>query len=51
MDELNKDRAFLTQGNVFTNDMIDFYVDLKMEEIDRFRMMPHPIEFDMYYSC
>ena len=51
MDELKADHAFLTQGGVFTNDQINFYIDLKVEEIDRFRMMPHPIEFDLYYSC
>jgi glutamine synthetase len=50
IDSLEADRAFLTQGGVFTNDQIDAYIELKVEEIDRFRMMPHPIEFDMYYS-
>jgi glutamine synthetase len=50
IDELKADHAFLTQGNVFTKDAIDAYIDLKVEEIDRFRMMPHPIEFEMYYS-
>ena len=50
MDELNADRGFLKEGGVFTDDQIDSYIDLKVEEIDRFRMMPHPIEFDMYYS-
>jgi glutamine synthetase len=51
LDELNADRAFLKQGAVFTDDQIDAYIELKVEEVDRFRMMPHPIEFDMYYSC
>ena len=50
MDELNADRAFLKEGGVFTDDQLDSYVALKEEEIDRYRMMPHPIEFDMYYS-
>ncbi len=50
MDELNADRGFLKEGGVFTDDQINSYIDLKVEEIDRFRMMPHPIEFDMYYS-
>ena len=50
LDELNKDRAFLTQGGVFTDDMIDAYIDLKMEEVTRIRMTTHPVEFDMYYS-
>ena len=51
IDSLDADRAFLKEGGVFTDDQIDAYVDLKVEEIDRFRMMPHPIEFDMYYSA
>ncbi len=50
IDSLNADRAFLCEGGVFTDDQIDAYIELKIEEIDRFRMMPHPIEFDMYYS-
>ena len=33
-----------------TKDAIDAYLELKMEEVERFEMMPHPIEFDMYYS-
>ncbi len=50
LDELNKDREFLTQGGVFTNDMIDAYINLKMEEVTTLRMTTHPVEFDMYYS-
>jgi glutamine synthetase len=48
--ELDKDRAFLTAGGVFTDDMIDAYISLKMEEVTRIRMTTHPVEFDMYYS-
>jgi glutamine synthetase len=48
--ELDKDRAFLTKGGVFSNDMLDAYIELKMEEVTRFRMTTHPVEFDMYYS-
>ncbi len=51
IDELDKDREFLKKGGVFTDDQIDAYIALKQEEVDRFRMMPHPIEFDMYYSA
>ena len=51
LEALDKDRAFLTAGGVFSDDMIDAYIDLKMEEVQRFRMTTHPIEFDMYYSC
>ena len=50
LDCLDKDREFLTRGGVFTNSMLDAYIDLKMEEVTRFRMTTHPIEFDMYYS-
>jgi glutamine synthetase len=50
LEELDKDRAFLTAGGVFTDDMIDAYIDLKMEEVTRMRMTTHPVEFDMYYS-
>jgi glutamine synthetase len=50
LDYLDKDRAFLTKGGVFTNSMIDAYIELKMQEVTRFRMTTHPIEFDMYYS-
>ena len=44
------DREFLTRGGVFTDDMIDAYIALKMEEVTRFRMTTHPVEFEMYYS-
>ncbi|MBK7469869.1 MAG: type I glutamate--ammonia ligase [Betaproteobacteria bacterium] len=47
---LDKDREFLTRGGVFSNDLIDAYMTLKMEEVTRFRMTTHPVEYDMYYS-
>jgi glutamine synthetase len=47
---LEDDHEFLLKGDVFTADMIESYLDLKKEEWDRFRMAPHPVEFDMYYS-
>jgi glutamine synthetase len=47
---LDKDRDFLKAGGVFTDDLIDGYMDLKMEEVMRFEMTPHPVEYDMYYS-
>jgi glutamine synthetase type I len=47
---LDTDREFLTRGGVFSNDMIDAYIELKMNEITRLRMTTHPVEFDMYYS-
>ena len=50
LEHLEKDREFLTRGGVFSNDMLDAYIELKMEEVTRFRMTTHPVEFDMYYS-
>lgn len=50
LDALDKDREFLTAGGVFSDDMIDAYIKLKMEDVTRLRMATHPIEFDMYYS-
>jgi glutamine synthetase len=50
LEELDKDRAFLTAGGVFDDDQIDAYIRLKMDEVYRFEHTPHPVEFDMYYS-
>jgi glutamine synthetase len=51
LDALDKDRAFLTKGGVFTDDQIDSYIELKLPEIARWEMTPSPVEFDMYYSA
>ena len=50
LENLDKDRDFLKKGGVMTDDMIDAYIGLKMEEVHRTDMTPHPVEFDMYYS-
>lgn len=50
LDHLDRDREFLTRGGVFSDDMIDAYISLKMEEVTQFRMTTHPIEFALYYS-
>lgn len=47
---LDSDRDFLKAGGVFTDDVIDGFIALKMKEVQRMRMSTHPIEFDMYYS-
>ena len=47
---LDKDRAFLKAGGVFNDDFIDSYIELKMQDVMRFEMTPHPVEFSMYYS-
>ena len=50
LQNLDKDRNFLKAGGVFNDDFIDAYIELKMKEVMRFEMTPHPVEFDMYYS-
>src|SRR6187399_3197020 len=50
LQSLEADREFLIRGGVFTNDMLDGYIALKMEEVTRFRMTTHPVEYDMYFS-
>jgi glutamine synthetase len=50
LDELDNNRDFLKAGGVFTDETIDSYIALKMEEVTRLRATTHPIEFDMYYS-
>jgi glutamine synthetase len=44
---LDKDREFLTRGGVFSNDWIDAYIELKMDEVNKVRMTTHPVEFDV----
>jgi glutamine synthetase len=51
LEALDADRDFLKAGDVFSDDLIDGYIALKMQEVTRFRMSTHPVEFDMYYSC
>lgn len=50
IEALDEDRAFLTRGGVFTDDILDAYIALKEAEADRLRRTTHPIEFEMYYS-
>ena len=47
---MSKDREFLKAGDVFTDDLIDSYIDLKMQDVTRVRMTTHPVEFELYYS-
>jgi glutamine synthetase len=51
LTNLDKDRAFLKAGGVMDDDFIDSYIELKMEEVHRLDITPHPIEFEMYYKC
>lgn len=50
LEALDNDREFLKAGGVFSDDMIDGYIALKMEEVTRLRVSTHPVEFEMYYS-
>lgn len=50
LENLDADRDYLKKGDVFTDDQIDSYMELKWEEVLRFETTPHPVEFDMYYS-
>ncbi|MDB5444989.1 MAG: glutamine synthetase, type [Phenylobacterium sp.] len=51
LENLDKDRAFLKAGGVMDDDFIDAYIELKMEEVMRLQLHPHPVEFDMYFKC
>ena len=48
--EMEKSHDYLTQGDVFTEDQIEAYLELKWEEVYRFEHTPHPVEFELYYS-
>lgn len=50
LNHLEKDYEFLTQSNVFSKEFIDAYIAIKRKEVERLKMTPHPIEFEMYYS-
>ncbi len=51
LEALQADYAFLLEGNVFSKDLLEGYIHLRMEEVLAFETMPHPIEYDMYYSA
>jgi glutamine synthetase len=51
LEALANDHEFLTRGGVFSEDWIQSYIELKMEEVNKLRITPHPVEFGLYYSC
>ena len=51
LENLDADRSFLTAGGVFDDDQINAYIEMKMEDVHRVNMHPHPVEFDLYYKC
>jgi glutamine synthetase len=50
LQSLEADKGFLLKGDVFTEDFISSYLELKWEEVYALEHTPHPIEFKMYYS-
>jgi glutamine synthetase len=50
LDALEADHAFLTRGDVFTDDLIATYVEFRREQSDRVKIRPHPYEFPMYFD-
>src|SRR5881296_371645 len=52
LDALERDHDFLTEGGVFSEDLIRTWIDYKREnEVDVVRLRPHPAEFGLYYDC
>ncbi|SOC07609.1 type I glutamate--ammonia ligase [Rhodobacter maris] len=51
LEELEKDHDFLLAGDVFTKDQLEGYMALKWEEVYAYEHTPHPVEYQMYYSC
>jgi glutamine synthetase len=50
LNALDEDREFLTRGGVFSDDMLDAYIELKRGDVERLKLTPSPVEFDLYYS-
>lgn len=50
IEALERDCDFLLVGDVFSESMIKAYIELKQEEIQRIKLIPHPAEFELYYS-
>ena len=51
LDALEEDHDYLLEGGVFTEDLIETWIDYKRtHEIDPIRLRPHPHEFELYYD-
>jgi glutamine synthetase len=51
LDALEADHEYLLEGGVFTEDLIETWIDYKrVNEIDQIRLRPHPHEFELYYD-
>ncbi len=51
LDALEDDHAFLLEGDVFTTDLLEHFVELKRSQSDEVRLRPVPIEFALYYDA
>lgn len=51
LQALQDDHEFLLKGDVFTKEMLEAFIALKTEEVQRVNVTVHPVEFDLYYSC
>ena len=51
LEALAADHDFLLAGDVFTKDQLEGYMALKWEEVYAYEHTPHPVEYQMYYSC
>jgi glutamine synthetase len=50
LDALEKDYEFLLKDGVFTEDLIESWIDLKRRDVEEIRIRPHPWEFHLYYD-
>ena len=50
LDNLEANHDFLTAGGVFTEDLIEKYIELKRGDVDALRLRPHPYEFNLYFD-
>jgi len=50
LEALDADREFLKAGGVMSDDFIDGYIALKMQEVTKFRAATHPLEYQLYYG-
>jgi glutamine synthetase len=50
LEKLDADRKFLKKGDVMSDELIDSYIELKMQEVYKWEHSPCPVEFEMYYS-
>jgi glutamine synthetase len=51
LDCLEEDHGFLLKGDVFTEELLETYINYKRKnEADAVRLRPHPYEFALYYD-